>query len=297
MDQRLLVISPVHNEAAHIEQVALAIGAQTRLPDAWVIVDDASTDATRAMLDRLAPRLPFMTIIDTTATLADDVKDRLAEAAEARAFNVGVRGVDCDRFTHIVKLDGDTELPPRYFELLLSEFDRNPQLGIAGGVRVERVGNRERLERVPTSYHVPAALRCYTLECFKAIGGVQENLVWDTVGEVYARMKGFETRAFPELVAVHHRPWATADGSLRGRARHGRSVYVLRYPLPWVVFRALKTAGLRPLGLSGLAYFMGYVSAAARSTPRIPDPEFQAFFRHELRTRVRAALVGLAGSR
>lgn len=297
MTQRLLVISPVRNEAAHLEQVVLAVAAQTRPPDTWVLVDDASTDETRAVLERLAPRLPYMTMVSGEPALADGVQDRLAEAAEARAFNTGLRSVDWQRFTHIVKLDGDTELPPRYFELLLKEFADNPRLGIAGGVRIERAGRRESLERVPTRYHVPAALRCYTLECFRAIGGIQEQFIWDTIGEVYARMKGFETLAFPELVAVHHRAWGSADGQLRGHARQGRSGYALHYPFAWVVLRAFKIARLRPRGLSGIAYLGGYLTSAAQSAPRVPDQEFRAFFRRELRVRARDRLTGLLSPR
>jgi biofilm PGA synthesis N-glycosyltransferase PgaC len=292
MDQRLLVISPVRNEAAHIERVALAMAVQTRRPDAWVVVDDSSTDDTRAVLERLASRLEQMTILNVDSAVADGVKDRLAAAAAPRAFNLGLHSVDWRGFTHIAKLDGDTELPPRYFEQLLAQFARRPRLGLAGGVRVEQADGREILERVPIRHHVPGALKCYTLECFQAIGGMPERLAWDTIDEVYARMRGFETRAFPELVAVHHRPWGSADGLLRGRARHGRCAYIVHYPLPWVALRAVKTAGSRPRGLSGLAYLGGYLGAAARSTPRVADPEFRRFFRRELRGRAWRALAG-----
>jgi GT2 family glycosyltransferase len=291
MDQRLLVISPVRNEAAHIERVALAIAAQTRPPDAWVLVDDSSTDDTRAILERLAERIPFMTIVGAPPAVADGVKDRLAAAAAPRAFNAGLRSVDWLDFTHVAKLDGDTELPPRYFELLLEQFARDPRLGLAGGVRIERTEKGEILERVPVRHHVPGALKCYTRECFQAIGGMHERLAWDTIDEVYARMRGFQTRTFPELVAVHHRPWGSADGRLRGSARHGRCAYIVHYPLGWVVLRALKTAGSRPWGLSGAAYLGGYLGAAGRSVPRVADPEFRAFFRRELRGRARDVLA------
>jgi biofilm PGA synthesis N-glycosyltransferase PgaC len=297
MSQRLLVISPVRNEGAHIERVALKMAAQTRPPDAWVVVDDCSTDDTRAVLDPLAPRIDFMKVVGAPASIADGVKDRLAAAAAPRAFNIGLRSVDWESFTHIAKLDGDTELPPDYFEALLAKFAEDPELGLAGGVRLEQSGPGERIERVPTRHHVPGALKCYSIECFRAIGGMQERLGWDTIDEVYARMNGFQTRAFPELIATHHRQWASADGVLRGRARHGRSVYILHYPVPWVLFRTLKTAGMRPWGLSGIAYLSGYTAAATRSIPRVEDPEFRRFFRRELRERARTALSAITPSR
>jgi poly-beta-1,6-N-acetyl-D-glucosamine synthase len=303
MSQRLLVISPVRNEERNIAAVAEAMASQTRPPDAWVVVEDGSTDRTAEILAQFAGQLDFMTVVDAAkAPDAPSSNDRLATGAAPRAFNRGLHSVDWHSFTHIAKLDGDTELPPRYFELLLERFAHEPTLGLAGGVRVERTAEREIFERVPTRHHVPGALKCYTRDCFQAIGGMQERLAWDTIDEVYARMRGFQTRAFPDLLAVHHRPWGSADGQLRGRARHGRCAYVVHYPLAWTTLRAVKTAHMQPLGLSGLAYLGGYLGAAARRTPRVEDPEFRRFFRRELRARARSALarplsLSLSGAR
>ena len=297
MAERLLVISPVRNEAAHIELVARSMAAQTRPPDAWIVVDDASTDTTRTILERLGADIPFMRVVDPQAGANGQVKDRLAAAAAPRAFNAGLQAVQWEQFTHIAKLDGDTELPPRYFEMLLARFAADRQLGLAGGVRVESTEGGERLERVPVRHHVPGALKCYTLECFRAIGGIHERLAWDTIDEVYARMYGFHTRAFPELIARHHRLWGSADGMLRGHARHGRCAYIVHYPLSWVALRSLKTAASSPRGLSGVAYLGGYLRAAARRTPRVEDPAFRAFFRRELRSRARDAVRPSRGPR
>jgi hypothetical protein len=291
MDQRLLVISPVRNEAAHIEVVARAMAAQTRPVERWVVVDDGSDDGTPELLQGLARELPFMRVeAGSGPGDAEPVKDRLAAAAAPRAFNRGLNSVDWRSFTHIAKLDGDTELPANYFEELLRHFAATPLLGLAGGIRCELDGDRRRMESVPTRHHVPGALKCYSLQCFVAIGGMPERLGWDTIDEVSARMRGFQTQTFPELVAVHHRMWGSADGILRGRARHGRCAYIVHYPLPWVAARALKTARMQPWGLSGLAYLGGYLGAGLRSVPRVEDPAFRTFIRGELRSRTRAAL-------
>ena len=135
----------------------------------------------------------------------------------------------------------------------------------------ELVRGKWRLERVPTEHHVNGALKCYSRECFEAIGGIQERLAWDTIDETIARMRGFRTRTFEDLVAIHHRPWASADGTLRGRARYGAAAYIAHYPAYWVALRSLKVAAARPEGLSGLAFLYGYVRAALRRTPRVED--------------------------
>jgi poly-beta-1,6-N-acetyl-D-glucosamine synthase len=296
MAQRLLLVSPVHNEAAHLERVVDAVERQTRPPDLWVIVDDASTDSTPEIVARQAQRIDFIrSLVNRREPVqAAVVKDRLATAAAPRTFNIGLNSVDWRSFTHIAKLDGDTELAPDYFERLLAEFERDPKLGLAGGVYADPDphGDGWRVVPLAVDHHVPGSLKCYSLPCLEAIGGVRELLGWDTVDEVTARMRGFRTRALPDLVVRHHRPWGSADGTLRGRARHGQCYYVAHFTLAWVTLRSFKVAMERPRVLSGLAFFCGYLSAAVRRVPRFEDQEFRRFFRRELRERARHELAG-----
>jgi poly-beta-1,6-N-acetyl-D-glucosamine synthase len=295
MTQRLLLISPVRNEEAHLERTAEAVARQTRPPDLWVVVDDGSTDRTPEILARLAERIDFLRVVDgSKRTRRDPVPDRLALAAEVRAFNQGLESVPWRSFTHIAKLDGDTELPPHYFERILGEFERDPRLGLAGGLYADPDPSGEgegwKTMRMPTEHHVPGTLKCYSLACFTDIGGMQERLGWDTIDETYARMRGYRTRAYGDLIALHHRPYASADGTLRGRARHGECAYVAHFTLPWVALRSLKVARTPPWGLSGVAFLYGYLRSAVRRVPRVEDPEFRRFVRRELRGRMLGAL-------
>jgi biofilm PGA synthesis N-glycosyltransferase PgaC len=299
MTQRLLLISPVHNEEAYLELVAEAVERQTCPPALWVVVDDSSTDGTSEILARLAERIDFLKVVNAAETAGVSprrpAKDRLATAAAPRTFNLGLNSVAWQSFDYIAKLDGDTELPPDYFERLLAEFERDSGLGLAGGLYADPDphghGERWRVVRIPTAHHVPGTLKCYSLACLQAIGGIQERLGWDTIDETYARIRGFRTRAFPDLIAHHHRPWGSADGTLRGRARHGQCAYIVHFTLPWVTLRAFKLARTRPRGLSGVAFLYGYLRSAVRRVPRVEDPVFSRFVRRELRTRARGELA------
>ena len=287
MSQRLLVISPIRNEAAHLEQVARSMAAQTRPPDSWLLVDDHSTDETAELAEEIAAALPFATALHAPEhPPLQDPKDRLASAAAPRTFNFGLESVEWRRFTHIAKLDGDIELPAGYWERVLNEFSRDETLGMAGGLRREMMRGRWRVERVPTEHHVNGAMKCYSRECFEAIGGVQERLAWDTIDETLARMHGYRTRTFEDLISIHHRPTASADGTLRGRARYGAAAYIARFPAYWVVLRSFKMATARPEGLSGIAFLYGYARAALRGTPKVEDDEFRRAVRRETRARV-----------
>jgi poly-beta-1,6-N-acetyl-D-glucosamine synthase len=291
----LLLITPARNEADHIVRTARAVAAQTRPPDLWLIVDDGSDDATPDLLRALAAEIPCLRVLTTPRDHTQAGPDRLALAAEARAFNWALGHVDPSAYAHISKLDGDIELPPDYFERLLARFHEEPQLGIAGGTLLEPSGGGWRTERVP-DYHVRGALKLYSRACFEAIGGIDERLGWDTIDETYARMRGFTTRSFSDVIARHHRPVATADGTLRGRARHGQCAYILHYGLPWVTLRSVKVATKWPAGLSGAAFLYGYLRSAARREPRVDDPAFRRLVRRELRGRLRPTRL-LPGNR
>ncbi|MGH3264560.1 MAG: glycosyltransferase family 2 protein, partial [Trebonia sp.] len=284
--------SPVRNEDAHLERVARSVAGQELAPARWIVVDDASTDDTPEILGRLASEIPFLQVVRTTEDHDAGSADRLARAAAPRGFNRGLAQVDRHEFTHVMKLDGDIELAPGYLSALMERFGADPLLGIAGGVLVEptRAGTMRRV-RIPRS-HVHGALKCYTQGCFAAIGGIQERLGWDTIDETYARMRGYGTESFEDLVSIHHRPLGTADGALRGRARHGECAYISHYPLLWVTLRAFKVAvRYPPRGVSGVAFLYGYLRAAARRTEQVPDASLRRFARRELRRRLARALA------
>jgi biofilm PGA synthesis N-glycosyltransferase PgaC len=291
-EHRLLIVTPVRNEAAHIERVARSLAAQTRRPEHWLVVDDGSDDETPQILERLSAELDFMHVVSTPPGLTRAAADRLAVAAAPRAFNYGLHTIDpreLSLFTHLGKLDGDVELFSDYFARILAEFDRNLSLGIAGGVVLEC--HEGEWQAAPSAReHVRGALKLYSRECFGAIGGVWERLGWDGVDEVTARMRGFQTRSFDEAKAYHHRHTGSADGRLRGHVRWGEAHWILHHGLPWTLLRAGKVAGIEPRGVSAAAYLYGYGRAAVRRVPQVEVPGYREFVRAEQHRRIRARL-------
>lgn len=288
---RILVVSPVRNEVAHIERVVRAMAAQRLPPARWVVIDDHSTDGTLELLRRLEPEVPFMDVRRHEASAAPlATRDRLARAAAPINFNAGLMAYDWREFTHVMKLDGDIELPPDYFSTLMARFAADPTLGIAAGVLEERAADgSSHVLRTPRDY-VHGALKCYSRDCFEAIGGIRNMLGWDTIDGTYARMRGFRVESFTDLVSVHHRASGSADGLLRGRARHGTCAYITQQHPLWVLLRSVKVGTWKPRVISGFAYLFGYVRAALARVERVSDPEFRAFMRRDQRRRMLAVL-------
>ncbi len=294
--ERLLLITPARNEAEHLERTLASVAAQTRAPDLWLVIDDGSTDATPEILHRWMARLPYLEVLRTRRQDPAD-SDGLAVAAEAVAFNRAVDSVALGEFSHVGKLDADIELCPDYFQRLLDRSAVEVDLGIVGGTLFEDHGHGWRPTGGP-EHHVRGALKLYRRDCLEALGGgIEERLGWDTIDEVEARMRGYRTRTLPQPTAHHLRPVASRGGILRGRARLGRAAYILRYSPWWVAAKSARMALARPYVLGGIAYFWGYLRAAAGERHnRVEDPEFARFVAAELRGRARGRGIAKVSS-
>ncbi len=279
----LLLITPARDEAAHLERTIRAVAAQTQRPDLWLIVDDGSTDATPEILARAAAELPFLRVLQAPQH-EDSSGDRLALAAEARAFNWALAEVELADYTHIGKLDADIELSAEYFERLLRHFDERAR---AGCRRWPPARARHSGWQPTAGARLPRARRAQALQP-RVLRFDRRHRGAPRLGhdrrDLRSHARLSPPARFPELTARHHRPVATRNGTLRGRARHGQCAYILRYGAWWVALRSLKVACSRPYGLSGLAFFYGYTALGAAPRRRGSRTSISAVSSsHELR--------------
>lgn len=286
MDDRLLVISPVHNEAAHIEQVVQSVLRQRRLPDLWIVVDDNSDDGTSDLLASLLGDVAFARLVQAPPGHIPAARDRNAVGGPERAWHIGLQHAHGAEFTHVAKLDGDIVLPPDYFQQMLARFHDNPGLGVAGGAVTE--WRRDRWWVMPTpADHPTAPARVYSTQCYDDIGGMPPYMGADVITTIYAKMRGYDTVTYADLPVRHLRPMGAADGMLRGRRRQGAYQYAVHYSFWWVLARSVVVAvRFRPFVASGLFYLAGYIGAALRRAPRVKDREWRRFARAEYRERL-----------
>ena len=166
---RLLIVSPVYNEAAHVDRTARAVAAQTRRPDRWVIVDDGSTDDTVAVARRWERELDFLTVVEAPQDVGPGA-DNLALARPPRAFNLGLEHAGWSDYEFIGKLDGDVELPPDWYETLLDRFEADQRLGLAAGRLAEPTPGGWTMIPIP-AIHVHGAVKLYRRGAWRRSAG------------------------------------------------------------------------------------------------------------------------------
>ena len=256
MKTSYVVITPVRNEEAHLPVTIASMTRQTVIPEKWLIVDDGSTDKTASIVDECARQFSWI-----KAVHRPDRGFRKSGGGVVEAFNSGYAALESNEFDFIVKLDGDLAFEPDYFEKCFQYFDREPRLGVGGGViyNVFKDG-REEFELGP-AFHVRGATKIYRRACWNDIGGFWPAPGWDTLDEVKANMLGWTSKSFPDLILKHQRPTGAADGCWRDCVKNGASDYISGYHPLFMIAKCTRRLVQQPylLGSLGLAY--GFISS------------------------------------
>jgi biofilm PGA synthesis N-glycosyltransferase PgaC len=290
-DTNLTVVAAVVflNERKLLPRLLSSLERQTRAPDLLLLVDDGSDDGSDEIATALVVRCPYARLV--TRPWRAPSADRLADAAELVAFQDAV-GPFASSYDVIAKLDADLDLPPRFFETIMREFEADATIGIAGtplAVPSESGATAEHSQ----PWHVRGATKFYRAACWRSIEPLPAILGWDTIDETRARINGWSVRSVPLQgeMPLHLRPTGSHDGSLRGFRRRGAAAWGYgAHPLHVLASGFIRMRH-RPLVRGGAAYLAGWVTAAARRAPRA-EPEARAHLRREQLQRLQTAFRG-----
>ena len=283
--KKYVIITPARNEEAYIEKTLESVVSQTVLPERWVIVSDGSTDRTDDIVRKYLPGRPWIELLRMP-----EHRDRQF-AAKVHAFNAGYEKVKDTEYEIIGNLDADISFDQNYFQFILSKFDEDQSLGVAGTPFVEDGKHYD--YRFTNIEHVSGACQLFRRECFETIGGYIPikggGIDWTAV--TTARMKGWKTRTFTETVCFHHRKMGTGNTrALMTCFRQGQKDYFLgNHPL-WEVFRVLYQVGKKPRGIGGVLILLGYLWALVNGIEIVISKELKSFIRKEQMQRLKTAL-------
>jgi poly-beta-1,6-N-acetyl-D-glucosamine synthase len=277
-----VLITPARNEAAFIEHTIKAMVGQTIRPAKWLIVSDGSTDGTDEIVKRYAAEHEWIELLRMP-----ERRERHF-AGKVNAFNAGYARVRDLEYDVIGNLDADITFDGEYFHFLLRRFAENPRLGVAGAPFRQESGQYD--YRFTSIEHVSGACQLFRRKCFEDIGGYVPIKIGgiDLVAVISARMKGWQTRTFPEKTCLHHRSMGTAKQSeLMVALRGGKGDYMLGGHPVWELLRTPYQMTKRPLVVGGCLRLLGFLWALVTRVEKAVSADLVQFRRTEQMRRLR----------
>lgn len=220
---RIAIVIPFYNEESFLKDCIHSFLQQTRVPDQIVLVDDSSTDDSSKIAQALADEHEFILYLKHKSEA-----ERVPGSKVIRAFNYGLQL--CKAADFIGKFDADLILPNNYFESLIEAFNVNPKLGMCSGLLFVQNDKEWTYENITDQNHVRGPVKFYSKACFEAIGGLYEELGWDSIDTLLANCQGFETSTLKNMQVKHLRPTSKAYHSKSEyHFKRGMSYYKMGY--------------------------------------------------------------------
>jgi glycosyltransferase involved in cell wall biosynthesis len=270
---RVYVVIPAYNEADFLPLMLMTLAHQTCLPDQVVVVDDNSEDQTFDIAQKLAAKWSWLRVIKL-----DSTQKHAPGSKVIKAFYAGLQTLD-DDYDILMKLDADLRLPENYIETLVNHFEKNNNLGMAGGFAAIEKNGHWVVENLTNKDHIRGALKSYRKACFQDIGGLIPAMGWDTLDEMMARYKGWQVQTDGNLIVQHLRPTGQSYAK-EAHLKQGKAFYQMRYGVVLTLIASLKLASKKkkPL-LTFVHYQQGFWQAFRKKESYLIDENAGKFLR------------------
>ncbi len=251
---KIAIVIPAHNEEALIRLTLNSLIKQTLLPSKIIVVNDNSTDNTAEIVTKLGAEHSFITLINNNSNT-----DHLPGSKVINAFYKGYDTLNSD-FDIICKFDADLIFPDNYLERIVYHFNKNKNIGMAGGFCYINKNEDWVLENLTNKDHIRGALKAYRKECFSAIGGLKKAMGWDTVDELLAKYHNWEIITDESLHVKHLKPTGNTYNK-KAKYKQGEAFYKMRYGFVITFIAAVKLAYKKRKPNFIIDYLSGYLKA------------------------------------
>lgn len=269
---RYYIVIPAHNEEAFIALTLQSLIEQTVLPTKIVVVNDNSSDTTANIVLDFITNYPFIDLIEKTSELI-----HLPGSKVIQAFQTGFESLD-DNYDFIVKADADLIFQSNYFETVISHFQSDATIGMAGGFAyIEKNGNWI-LENLTDKDHIRGAFKAYRKAAFQQIGGLKAAMGWDTVDELLCKFYNWKVVTDATLKVKHLKPTG-ANYNKTARYKQGEAFYTLGYGFWIAAIASAKLAMMKKKPQLFVDYINGFLKAKSAKKPLLVTAEQAQFIR------------------
>ena len=247
-----VLITPTRDEQEFIGHTIHSVIAQTVRPAEWIVVSDGSTDETNKIVTAASVDHPWIRLIELPP------RSERNFAAVVRAAETGISSIKTKTYEYIGLLDSDVRFQSNYFECVLNAFEASPNLGLAGGVVIDKGSRRNKLPQ--NRQDVPGAVQFFRRICYEQLGGllaIPEG-GWDGLTCARTRMLGYETRLLTHLVVDHLKPRNISEGNVvRRKWQMGIRDHTIGYLSLFELIKCLSRVFEYPVLIGAVAMWIG----------------------------------------
>ena len=269
---KFCIIIPAHNEEDSVGLTLDSLTKQTLLPQEIIVVNDNSTDKTKAIIEGFQQQFNFIKLVNNTSS-----NQHLPGTKIINAFYKGYDIANKD-FDVICKFDADLIFPLNYLETLAFHFKKDKNIGMVAGYCYIQKNNDWILESITGKDHIRGALKSYSKSCFETIGQLKKSMGWDTIDELLAKYYSFKIVLDESLHVKHLKP---TGASYNKAAKHlqGEAMYKMRYGFFLTFLTALKMGLKKKSFVYFFNYLVGYLKAVFNQPERLITKEQGKFVR------------------
>jgi len=245
----IYIVIPAHNEEDCIALMLDSLTKQTLLPKKVIVVNDNSIDDTQDIINKFSIENSWIENIKIQSS-----KDHIPGSKVINAFYKGFETLD-DNYDIICKFDADIILPENYLESIVTLFQSDEKVGIAGGLAYIEKNGQWVYETIASKNHVRGPFKAYRKACFNAIGGLKRSIGWDTMDVLLAQYYHWKISTNKSLHVKHLKPTGKTYHK-SSKYLQGEALYKMRFGISLTILSALKSA----ISKQSFSYFKNTIS-------------------------------------
>jgi len=250
-----------------------SLTSQTVLPKKIIVVNDNSSDQTEQISRSFSEKHQWISTHSIRSS-----SDHIPGSKVINAFYKGLELLD-NNYDIICKFDADIILPNNYLENIITLFNSDPKIGIAGGLAYIKKNEDWIYESVSSKEHVRGPFKAYKKDCFDAIGGLKKSAGWDNIDTLLAQFYGWRIATDKSLKVKHLKPTGKTYHK-NSKYLRGEALYKMRMGFNLTVLAALKSGAQK----RSVRYFkntvIGYLKAKKNNISPLVTEDQGRFIRN-----------------